>query len=35
MRFLIDLAILTGDEEWFMALSSKLNSMKQLVDGML
>ncbi|KQL55535.1 group-specific protein [Heyndrickxia shackletonii] len=35
IRFLIDLAILTGDEEWFMALSSKLNSMKQLVDGML
>jgi len=33
--FLIDMAILTGDEEWFMELSSKLNSMKQLVDGML
>ncbi|WML50882.1 IDEAL domain-containing protein [Neobacillus sp. PS3-12] len=31
--FLIDLALSTGDEDWFLELSSKLNSMKQLVDG--
>lgn len=31
--FLIDLALSTGDEEWFLELSSKLNSIKQLVDG--
>ena len=31
--FLIDIALLTGDEEWFIGLSSKLNSMKQLVNG--
>ncbi|GIN88779.1 hypothetical protein J6TS2_51650 [Heyndrickxia sporothermodurans] len=31
--FLIDMALLTGDEEWFMGLSSKLKSMKQLVNG--
>ncbi|WP_404406353.1 IDEAL domain-containing protein [Jeotgalibacillus malaysiensis] len=31
--FLIDLALLTGDEEWFIKLSSKLNSINQLVDG--
>ncbi|SFC65744.1 IDEAL domain-containing protein [Bacillus sp. OV322] len=30
--FLIDLALLTGDEEWFIELSSKLNSINQLVD---
>jgi uncharacterized protein YpiB (UPF0302 family) len=30
--FLIDLALLTGDEDWFMELSAKLNSMKQLVN---
>jgi hypothetical protein len=30
--FLIDLALSTGDEDWFMELSSKLNSMKQLVN---
>jgi uncharacterized protein YpiB (UPF0302 family) len=29
--FLIDLALSTGDEEWFNELSSKLNSMTQLV----
>ncbi|PLT31465.1 IDEAL domain-containing protein [Peribacillus deserti] len=31
--FLIDLALSTGDEEWFIELSSKLNSINQLVDG--
>ncbi|MGM0877349.1 MAG: IDEAL domain-containing protein [Bacillota bacterium] len=33
IRFLIDLALSTGDEDWFIELSSKLNSMKQLVNG--
>ncbi|HDV4626620.1 TPA: IDEAL domain-containing protein, partial [Bacillus anthracis] len=27
-----DLALLTGDEEWFIELSSKLNSIKELVN---
>ncbi|CAI9394452.1 group-specific protein [Niallia circulans] len=31
--FLIDLALSTGDEAWFIELSSKLNSINQLVDG--
>ncbi len=31
--YLIDLALLTGDEEWFIELSSKLNSIKELVSG--
>lgn len=31
--FQIDLALSTGDEEWFIELSSKLNSMRQLADG--
>lgn len=30
--FLIDLALATGDEEWFNELSSKLNSIRQLVN---
>lgn len=30
--YLIDLALSTGDEEWFHELSSKLNSMRQLVN---
>lgn len=30
--FLIDLALITGDEDWFIELSAKLNSMKQLVN---
>jgi hypothetical protein len=29
--FLIDLALSTGDEDWFIELSSELNSMNQLV----
>ena len=29
IQFLIDLALATGDKEWFMELSSELNSMKQ------
>lgn len=33
IRFLIDLALTTGDEEWFIELSSQLNSMKELVSG--
>ncbi|PWW28335.1 IDEAL domain-containing protein [Cytobacillus oceanisediminis] len=33
IHFLIDLALSTGDEEWFIELSSKLNSMKELVKG--
>ncbi|WP_043932448.1 IDEAL domain-containing protein [Bacillus sp. EB01] len=33
IRFLIDLALSTGDEEWFIELSSQINSMKQLVDS--
>ncbi|WP_080848353.1 IDEAL domain-containing protein [Cytobacillus gottheilii] len=32
LRFLIDLALETGDREWFNELSNKLNSMKKLVD---
>jgi hypothetical protein len=32
IRFLIDLALSTGDEEWFIELSSKLNAIKQLVN---
>jgi hypothetical protein len=32
IQFLIDLALSTGDEEWFIELSSKLNSMNQLVN---
>lgn len=31
--FQIDLALSTGDEEWFLELSSKLNSMRQLAEG--
>jgi hypothetical protein len=30
--FLIDLALSTGDEEWFIELSSQLNSIKELVN---
>ncbi|MGG1401535.1 IDEAL domain-containing protein [Bacillus salipaludis] len=33
IRFLIDLALSTGDEEWFLELSSKLASIEQLVKG--
>ncbi|MDM5327771.1 IDEAL domain-containing protein [Neobacillus sp. CF12] len=33
IRFLIDLALSTGDEEWFIELSSELNSMRQLLNG--
>ncbi|MGM0778279.1 MAG: IDEAL domain-containing protein [Bacillota bacterium] len=29
--YLIDLALFTGDEEWFFELTSKLNSMRELV----
>lgn len=30
---LIDLALATGDEDWFLELSSKLNAMRELVKG--
>jgi hypothetical protein len=33
IEFLLDLALSTGDREWFLALSSELNAMKQLVNG--
>ncbi|WP_026583120.1 IDEAL domain-containing protein [Bacillus sp. J33] len=32
IHFLIDLALSTGDEEWFLELTSKLNSMRELVN---
>jgi len=31
--FQIDLALTTGDEEWFLELSAKLNLMRQLAEG--
>ncbi|WP_175987490.1 IDEAL domain-containing protein [Bacillus sp. Marseille-Q1617] len=31
IQYLIDLALSTGDEEWFLELTSKLNSMRELV----
>jgi uncharacterized protein YpiB (UPF0302 family) len=31
IQFLIDLALSTGDEEWFQELTSKLKSMRELV----
>ncbi|MFF2875823.1 IDEAL domain-containing protein [Gottfriedia sp. NPDC057991] len=33
IHFLIDLALSTGDEDWFNELSSQLNSMRQLVNS--
>ncbi|WRP07563.1 IDEAL domain-containing protein [Rossellomorea aquimaris] len=33
IQFLIDLALSTGDEEWFLELTSKLNSMRELAKG--
>jgi hypothetical protein len=33
IRFLIDLALSTGDEDWFLELSAKLKAMKELVEG--
>ncbi|MDQ0200285.1 IDEAL domain-containing protein [Neobacillus ginsengisoli] len=33
IQFLIDLALSTGDKDWFIELSTELNSMKQLVKG--
>ncbi|MEH7072631.1 IDEAL domain-containing protein [Neobacillus drentensis] len=32
LEFLLDLALSTGDKEWFLALSSELNAMKQLAN---
>lgn len=34
IEFLIDLALSTGDKEWFKELTSELNAMKQLVNEM-
>ncbi|MFB7142650.1 IDEAL domain-containing protein [Gottfriedia sp. NPDC056225] len=34
ISFLIDLALSTGDEDWFEELSSQLKSMRQLVSGL-
>ncbi|PGS53951.1 IDEAL domain-containing protein [Bacillus sp. AFS041924] len=33
IRCLIDLALSTGDVDWFNELSSQLNSMRELVNG--
>jgi hypothetical protein len=33
IEFLLELALSTGDKEWFLALSAELNAMKQLVNG--
>lgn len=33
IKFLLDLALSTGDKEWFLALSSELNLMNQLANG--
>jgi hypothetical protein len=33
VQILIDYALSTGDEDWFIELSSLLNSIKQLVNG--
>jgi hypothetical protein len=33
IEYLLDLALSTGDKEWFLALSSELNAIKQLVNG--
>jgi hypothetical protein len=33
IEYLLDLALSTGDKEWFLVLSAELNAMKQLVNG--
>ncbi|WP_201712765.1 IDEAL domain-containing protein [Rossellomorea arthrocnemi] len=33
IQYLIDLALETGDEEWFLELTAKLNSIRKLVEG--
>lgn len=33
IQFLIDLALETGDEEWFIELTTKLNAMRELAQG--
>ncbi|MDT9027272.1 MULTISPECIES: IDEAL domain-containing protein [Rossellomorea] len=33
IQYLIDLALATGDEEWFLELTAKLNSMRELAEG--
>ncbi|MFC7785326.1 MULTISPECIES: IDEAL domain-containing protein [unclassified Rossellomorea] len=33
IQFLIDLALETGDEEWFLELTATLNSMRELAEG--
>ncbi|TWT13196.1 IDEAL domain-containing protein [Planomicrobium sp. CPCC 101079] len=32
LEFLIDLALSTGDEKWFLELSAELNAKKQMVN---
>jgi hypothetical protein len=33
IQYLIDLALVTGDEDWFMELSEQLKTMRELVKG--
>jgi hypothetical protein len=33
IQYLIDLALATGDQEWFMELSEQLKAMRELVKG--
>ncbi|MGM0866560.1 MAG: IDEAL domain-containing protein [Bacillota bacterium] len=33
IQYLIDLALATGDQEWFLELTTKLNSMRELAEG--
>ncbi|WNF24779.1 IDEAL domain-containing protein [Mesobacillus jeotgali] len=33
IQYLIDLALATGDEEWFLELSEQLKSIRELVKG--
>lgn len=33
IQFMIDLALETGDEEWFIELTTKLNAMRELAQG--
>ncbi|WP_226672424.1 IDEAL domain-containing protein [Rossellomorea aquimaris] len=33
IQFLIDLALETGDQEWFLELTAKLNAMRELAEG--
>ncbi|MBN8192913.1 IDEAL domain-containing protein [Bacillus sp. NTK074B] len=33
IQFLIDLALVTGDQEWFLELTAKLNAMRELAES--